>query len=80
MDKIGTVNFGFAGITIAVPYKDFIFKSPPLEEFNYTAKCLLGIYPGYGNFYILGDTFLRSAYGKPAAPLFLTNFDPPTSM
>ncbi|KAH8882358.1 acid protease, partial [Thozetella sp. PMI_491] len=62
MDQPGAVNFAFDGIVISVPYKDFVFKSPPLEEFNYTSTCYLGVYAGYGDFYVLGDTFLRSAY------------------
>ncbi len=64
MDEPGSVNFGFNEIAISVPYKDFIYQSPPLEEYNYTSKCYLGVYPGFGDFYVLGDTFLRSAYGK----------------
>jgi hypothetical protein len=53
----GTLNFAFEGVTIKVPYKEMIREvrtSPP--------SCFLGIIPST-DFALLGDTFLRSAYG-----------------
>jgi len=53
----GTMNFDFPGVTIKVPYKELIRQiatSPP--------SCYLGIVPN-SDFVLLGDTFLRSAYG-----------------
>jgi len=65
-DMPGTVNFRFPGITINVPYKEIIRElrtTPP--------RCYLGIVPNE-DFVLLGDTFLRSAYG---AFVFLCNLD-----
>jgi hypothetical protein len=53
----GTIDFQFPGITIHVPYKEIIRElrtTPP--------RCYLGIVPNE-DFVLLGDTFLRSAYG-----------------
>ncbi|KAK0672152.1 aspartic peptidase domain-containing protein [Cercophora samala] len=59
----GTIDFGFGNQTIRVPYKDFIFQLEP-EVFgdNKETLCLLGVVPAWDEFYILGDTFLRSVY------------------
>lgn len=54
----GTIDFAFDGVTISVPYSEVIRQvssSPP--------QCYLGMM-GSTEFALLGDTFLRSAYGK----------------
>ncbi|KAK3944354.1 hypothetical protein QBC46DRAFT_361276 [Diplogelasinospora grovesii] len=54
----GTLNFAFSGTTVSVPYKELIREvqsNPP--------TCFLGISPS-SSFTLLGDTFLRSAYGR----------------
>lgn len=53
-DLNGTVGFGFNGVTIEVPYNEFIRK-------NGEDSCVLGITPS-DTFTLLGDTFMRSAY------------------
>jgi hypothetical protein len=53
----GTLDFAFDGITIKVPYAEMIRElrtTPP--------TCFLGVVPN-PDFVLLGDTFLRSAYG-----------------
>jgi hypothetical protein len=57
MDIAGTLDFTFAGVTIKVPYSELIRKSNSLPP-----SCVLGIVPS-ADFTLLGDTFLRSAYG-----------------
>ena len=59
----GTLDFVFAGTTIKVPYDELIRtvqSTPP--------TCFLGISPSK-DFTLLGDSFMRSAYGS---------FPPPT--
>jgi len=53
----GTVDFKFNGVTVKVPYKELIREVPGV-----TPACFLGITPST-TFTLLGDTFLRSAYG-----------------
>jgi hypothetical protein len=54
----GSVNFAFNGVTIRVPYREM------LRELRTTPPtCFLGIVPS-ADFTLLGDTFLRSAYGR----------------
>ncbi|KUI65031.1 Candidapepsin-3 [Cytospora mali] len=53
-DLDGTVNFDFNGVSIEVPYSEFIRK-------NSEDSCVLGITPS-DTFTLLGDTFMRSAY------------------
>lgn len=57
-DILGTVNFAFNGVTIKVPYSEFIRETTSGAE----TTCVLGI-TGSDSFVLLGDTFLRSAYG-----------------
>lgn len=57
-DMNGTVDFAFDGVTIKVPYDEFIRESSSSEG----TACVLGI-TGSTSFTLLGDTFLRSAYG-----------------
>jgi hypothetical protein len=60
-DIDGTLDFAFNGTTIRVPYNELIRKvegNPP--------TCFLGISPS-DDFTLLGDTFMRSAYGKPGS-------------
>lgn len=53
----GTVDFAFEGLTVKVPYKELIREVPGVRP-----ACFLGITPSE-TFTLLGDTFLRSAYG-----------------
>lgn len=57
-DMNGTVDFAFDGATIRVPYDEFIRESTSGGE----RSCVLGI-TASTSFTLLGDTFLRSAYG-----------------
>lgn len=61
----GSLDFAFGGVTVRVPYKEMIreLRNPP--------SCYLGIVPSE-DFTLLGDTFLRSAYGMctPSPPLY----------
>ncbi|KAK0611850.1 aspartic peptidase domain-containing protein, partial [Immersiella caudata] len=57
----GTIDFGFNGFTIHVPYSEFIFEIPAAYSDNGQNMCVLGAIPA-SYFYILGDTFLRAAY------------------
>lgn len=59
-DMQGTVDFEFNGVTIRVPYDEFIREST--NSFG-TPACVLGI-TASTSFTLLGDTFLRSAYGR----------------
>lgn len=57
----GSLDFGFnrGQMVINVPFNDFIYE-------QYPGHCLLGVQPadiGSTN-YVLGDTFIRGAYGK----------------
>jgi len=63
-----TLNFIFSSFSIAIPLAELIFPSAFLAYDSYaptladgTPACLLGLAPG-GEDFILGDTFLRSAY------------------
>lgn len=58
----GHVSFSFDGITIHVPYSEFIFQVPPIFPDAKDTTCILGAIPA-GSFFILGDTFLRAATG-----------------
>lgn len=62
-DIAGTVNFAFNGVTIKVPYSEFIRETTS----GTVTTCVLGI-TGSNSFVLLGDTFLRSAYGTCGAP------------
>lgn len=56
-DLAGTLDFAFAGTTVKVPYRELVRRvagNPP--------TCFLGISPS-DSFTLLGDTFMRSAYG-----------------
>lgn len=68
-DKTFTYQFGgTSGPSIAVKISELIFpvSAADLAEQGITASfknsCLFGIYPGGEGPYLLGDTFLRSAY------------------
>lgn len=53
----GTLDFAFDGVTVRVPFRELtreVASDPP--------ACFLGIMPSE-RFTLLGDTFLRSAYG-----------------
>lgn len=52
----GSVDFTFADLTIHVPMSEFIWEVD--------GSCLVGVLPtSSGTTPLLGDTFLRSAYG-----------------
>lgn len=53
----GTMNFGFGSVIINVPYSQFILQPS-------AGTCYLGVLPTSNTIPILGDTFLRGAYGK----------------
>jgi hypothetical protein len=72
-----TFDFGFGGtggsdsLTVKVPYSEMIISPGKLgiqldgyqpEGIKFTDICILGILPASQEPYILGDTFLRSAY------------------
>lgn len=57
MNVNGTLDFAFAGTTVSVSYQElirYVAGDPP--------TCYLGISPS-DTFTLLGDTFMRSAYG-----------------
>ncbi|KAK1760136.1 aspartic peptidase domain-containing protein, partial [Echria macrotheca] len=60
-DEGGYVSFTFDGITIHVPWNQFIFQVPPIFRDEKDVICILGAVPTDA-FFILGDTFLRGAY------------------
>jgi len=55
----GMLDFAFDGVTIHVPYKEMVRE----VQTGFGVQCFLGITPS-DNFVLLGDTMLRSAYGK----------------
>jgi hypothetical protein len=60
--QAGSVDFTFGSLTIHVPYKEFMWQQDP-------QNCYVGALPiASGGTALLGDSFLRSAYGQ---PLFL---------
>lgn len=63
-DMNGTVNFGFNGVTIKVPYSELIRESGSGAD----QLCMLG-FTASSSFTLLGDTFMRAAYSKMAVPL-----------
>ncbi|ODV94348.1 hypothetical protein PACTADRAFT_86535 [Pachysolen tannophilus NRRL Y-2460] len=54
-----TVDFKFSGVTIKVPITDLLIE---VLSFGSTAYCAVGTLPSGDNNYILGDSFLKSAY------------------
>lgn len=58
INEPGTIDFAFDGVTIKVPYSEMIRSVSSLPP-----HCYLGMM-GSTQFALLGDTFLRSAYGK----------------
>lgn len=64
-NKNGTLDFNFNNVTIRVPYKEIVREVASLPP-----SCYLGLMPS-NSFSLLGDTFLRSAYGK-----LHSSFDP----
>lgn len=57
INQKGSVDFEFNGVTIKVPYKEIVREIKILPT-----RCYLGVMPS-SQFALLGDTFLRSAYG-----------------
>lgn len=58
-DMPGTVDFAFPGVTIHVPYNEMIRE----VSTAFGPLCYLGVSPNE-DFVLLGDTMLRSAYGR----------------
>lgn len=56
----GTVDFTFAGTTIAVPYREMVREGATHEP---QPECVLGMVAS-DRFTLLGDTVLRSAFGE----------------
>lgn len=63
-DMNGTVNFAFNGVTIKVPYSELIRETGSGSD----VSCVLGI-TASSTFTLLGDTFMRAAYGMITFPL-----------
>ncbi|KAF3053666.1 hypothetical protein E8E11_010747 [Didymella keratinophila] len=55
----GSLEFGFSGITISVPYNELVITAAVNRG---EPVCILGIGPAGNSVSVLGDTFLRSAY------------------
>jgi hypothetical protein len=55
----GTLDFGFSGVTISVPYNELVIVAAISRG---VPVCILGIGPAGNSVSVLGDTFLRSAY------------------
>lgn len=66
VNKNGTVDFGFDGVTIRVPYREIVREITTLPT-----SCYLGFMPS-DSFSLLGDTFLRSAYGRFTLAIFVS--------
>ncbi|KAH7035742.1 aspartic peptidase domain-containing protein [Microdochium trichocladiopsis] len=49
-------NFAFSGVTISIPWSEFILPIP-----GSTTQCVLGVSPS-SSVVLLGDSFIRSAY------------------
>lgn len=65
----GSIDFGFGEFTIHVPIREFIFQVPPMfASDGPDTICVVGAVPTT-DFFILGDTFLRSVVGTFRAPL-----------
>lgn len=63
-ERKGTIDYTFAdGFTVHVPYSEFIFLIPAGPSNGPEDVCILGAVPT-DELFILGDTFLRSVYGK----------------
>lgn len=62
MNQTGFVDFGFGEKIIKVPWKEFVWFVEP-------GLCALGLMEGGEGTNILGDTFLRAAFGE-----FMTSF------
>lgn len=74
-DLPGTIDFDFNGVEIKVPYNEFIRTSSGSFGID---SCVLGITPSE-SFTLLGDTFMRSAYGMSfchPSPFLRANADP----
>lgn len=62
----GSLDFTFGGTTVRVPYSELIRQSG--------SACMLGLQAST-DFVLLGDTFLRSAYGKTPVDLIVLFVD-----
>lgn len=77
----GSVEFGFSGVTISVPYNELVITAAVSRG---QPVCILGIAPAGNSISVLGDTFLRSAYvvydlSNNEISLAQTNFNATTS-
>jgi hypothetical protein len=61
-DHEGGITFGFGGKIITVPFREFVYTAQGL--------CAVGLEPiKEGEQQVLGDSFLRAAYGELMSPL-----------
>lgn len=56
------VSYTFSSPTINVPMRELVLDNGDVYFKNGERACIFGILPAGGSSYILGDTFLRSAY------------------
>lgn len=64
-EQAGSFNFAFNGVTIRVPYQEIIRQ----QSVGSARLCHLGVMESpSGSLALLGDTFLRSAYGERPGP------------
>ncbi len=59
-NQTGSVEFGFGNTTISVPYHQFVWLAG--NDRQGKPQCALGVMATDDNTYVLGDTFLRSAF------------------
>ena len=59
-----TINFHFVGKIIHAPIREFVRQASVLDSMPGEGACIFDLAPEYGQFatYLLGDSFLRSAY------------------
>jgi Eukaryotic aspartyl protease len=69
MNQPGSIEFGFGNLTISVPYKQFLWQAGT-DDFG-DVVCVLGVMESdpVQKAFVLGDTFLRSAFGESLIPL-----------
>ena len=68
-DYNGTLNFGFSGFEIQIPFRELVIDAfdiygDPITFSSGEDLCFFGVFPeeGRDHRYVLGDTFLRGAY------------------
>lgn len=68
MNQPGSIEFGFGNLTISIPYKQFLWQAGT-DGFG-DVVCVLGVMESdpVQKAFVLGDTFLRSAFGELPIP------------